>query len=93
LSDDQRLTVRAVDDQGREFYGHKVNYWNYDPESGPGSPPVPYIEPWQDSEGGFVILDLPADAKTVDLTLCIHTCRTAEFVFQPPQPAVASFKK
>jgi hypothetical protein len=32
----------------------------------------------------FPAFDLPADAKTVDLTFCVHTCRTAEFVFQPP---------
>jgi hypothetical protein len=74
-----------VDDQGREVYGHKLNYGSYDPESGPDSPTTPYIEPWFESEGDFVILDLPKDAKTVDLTVCIHTCRTAEFVFKPPQ--------
>ena len=93
LSDDQRLTVRAVDDRGREFYGHKVNYWNHDPESYPGSSPMPYIESWYDGEGSFVILDLPKDAKTVDLTFCIHTCRTAEFIFKPPPPNASSVNK
>lgn len=93
LNDDQRLTVRAVDDQGREFYGHKVNYWNYDPESGLGSPPLPYLESWYESEGSFVILDLSKDSKTVDLTFCVHACRTAEFVFKPPQSAALPVKK
>lgn len=89
LNDDQRLTVRAVDDQGREFYGHKVNYGSNDPESGPDSPVLHYIESWYESEGDFVILELPKDAKTVNLSFCIHTCRVAEFIFKPPQPAAA----
>jgi len=92
LNEDQRLTVRAVDDQGREFYGHKINYGNNDPESGPDSPALHYIESWYESEGDFVILDLPKDAKTVDLSFCIHTCRTAEFIFKPPPPAATSLK-
>jgi hypothetical protein len=84
LSADQRLTVRAVDNQGREFYGHKLNDWSYSPKSGHSVHPVPYMEPWYEQEGSFVIVDLPSDARTVDITFCIHTCRTGEFVFKPP---------
>jgi hypothetical protein len=85
LSADQRLTVRSVDDQGRAVYGHKVNDWAYSWEPGHKPSAVHYIDSWFDTERGFVLLDLPADAKTVDLTFCIHTGRTAEFTFKPPQ--------
>jgi hypothetical protein len=32
-----------------------------------------------------MFLDLPADARTVDLTITIRQPRTVEFVFKPPQ--------
>jgi len=32
----------------------------------------------------FLFFDLPDDAKTLDLTFCIHHARTAEFIFKPP---------
>lgn len=83
LHDDQRFTVRAVDDQGREFYAHKV-YGEFDSPSRNKHPRPLYLENWNDSEGSFLILDLPANAKTVDLFICVHTCRTAEFIFKPP---------
>jgi hypothetical protein len=85
LSDDQRFTVCAVDDKGREYYGHKV----YDAQDSHG---VPYLSNWYESEGGFLIFDLPADVKTVDLHFCVHTCRTAEFIFKPPQPGASAHK-
>jgi hypothetical protein len=92
LTPDQRFTVRAVDDQGREFYGHKV--YDYMPQASRKKSPVRYLEHWYESEGDFVILDLPDDAKTVDLMFCIHTCQTAEFIFKPPPitPAVSKSK-
>jgi hypothetical protein len=79
MNDDQRLTVRAMDDQGREFYASKVGWGPSDSPAG-----VNYLHNWYPSEGTFLAFDLPADAKTVDLTFCIHTCRTAEFIFKPP---------
>jgi hypothetical protein len=83
LSDDQRFTACAVDDKGREYYGHKV----YDAQDSRGVfYLVRYLSNWYESEGGFVIFDLPDDIKTVDLHLCVHTCHTAEFIFKPPQP-------
>jgi hypothetical protein len=81
LSGDQRFTVRAVDDQGREFYGYKLR-WRLPSAAKHDS--VNFLDNWYDHEGNFLAFDLPADAKTVDLTFCVHTCRTAEFIFKPP---------
>ena len=83
LTADQRLTVRAVDDHGRISYGRMF-----------GDPPGPnYLKDLtDDSVGSFVFLDLPPDAKTVDLTFCVHTCRKAEFIFKPPERGVQPAK-
>jgi hypothetical protein len=84
LSGDQRLTVRAVDDQCREFYGHALGWKDYAPSSGNRLDGANYLDNWSMGEGTFMTFDLPVDAKTVDLTFCVHTCRTAEFIFKPP---------
>jgi hypothetical protein len=85
LGDDQRFTVCAVDDQGREYYGYKLHETRK--EHG-----VQYLSNWYESQGGFLLFDLPADVKTVDLHFCVHTCRTAEFIFKPPPPGASTGK-
>ncbi len=76
LSENQRLTVRATDDQGRQVYAQEsadrkgIHYMSNRDTRGPK----------------FLILDLPKDAKTVDLTFCIHNARTEEFIFKLPIP-------
>ena len=81
MTPDQRLTVRVVDDRGRVLYGRTHG------QSPAEMPPGPnYLKDLtDDSPGSFVFLDLPADAMTLDLTFCVHTCRKAEFIFKPPQ--------
>jgi hypothetical protein len=87
LDDDQRLTIRATDDQGRKVYADsrmrrskgkgstqpgKVHYLNGGPGFG------------QNSSGSvYYSLDLAADSKTVDLTFCVHHCSVVEFIFKP----------
>ena len=80
MADDQRLTLRATDNLGRNFYA--------DQTQGRPNPPVkrndiPYIRHYSD-DLQFLFLDLPDDAKTLDLTFCVHHVRTAEFIFKPP---------
>jgi hypothetical protein len=88
IAPDRRLTVRAVDDQGRVFYARTFTQSIADLPPGPN-----YLTDLMDQfSGAFVFLDLPADAKTVSLTFCVHACRTAEFVFKPPQPGASARK-
>jgi len=86
---DRALTIRAVDKQGREFYAARTS---------PGLPApsmetngIRYVKlrdnsimPRRTSTETF-LLNLPKDAQTVDLYFCVHTARTEEFVFRPPQ--------
>ena len=88
LSDDQRFTACAADDRGQQYYAHKVGQYFAEKESRWPN----FLSNWNEAEGDFLILDLPGDAKTVDLILCVHTCRTAEFIFKPPQPVAAALK-
>ncbi len=81
VAEDQRLTVRAVDDQGRQYYGYDSR--NATPPEPPNN--INYIS-HRFSGQEFLVLDLTQDAKTVDLTFCVHNARTAEFIFKPPMP-------
>jgi hypothetical protein len=86
LNDDQWLSIRAVDDQGRESYG-QVSNMAQSPESTDGAIAMHLFNPhYGGSQEFFYSFDLPADAKTMDLYFCIHTPRSVEFIFKPPQP-------
>jgi hypothetical protein len=85
LTDDQRFTARATDDQGREFYAYQlVHYAPTEPPKGKPSE-INYLNrSYLDGGGLFLAFDLPADTKTVDVTFCVHSCYTPEFIFKPP---------
>jgi hypothetical protein len=83
MSDDQRLTFRATDDRGREFYAQEWAWGGYHPNSAKVSE-LHYLKLYDNSGLTFLLLDLADDSKTVDLTFCIHKARTAEFIFKPP---------
>jgi hypothetical protein len=78
MTHDQRLTVSAKDDQGRIFEAYAYD-WDW------GRPGPRYVYRTQQAEPLLMFLDLPADARTVDLTITIRQPRTVEFVFKPPQ--------
>jgi len=88
LDGNHRLTVRAVDDQGREFYGHNFRPKPSQAMSASKRDNADYLdnsEPGDFSFGQtFVAFDLPPDAKTVDLYFCVHKCQIVEFTFKPP---------
>ncbi|MDB6017975.1 MAG: hypothetical protein JWR19_2464 [Pedosphaera sp.] len=84
MSSDGKFTTladyfhRARDDQGREFYAYPYDWdWNRPAESH-------YLYKTFNSEPLFLFLDLPTDAKTVDLTFCVHGPRIVDFTFKPP---------
>ena len=83
MSDDQRLTVRATDDRGREFYAREWAWGGYHPNSAKVSE-LHYLKLYDTSGLTFLLLDLADDSRTVDLTFCIHKARTAEFILKPP---------
>jgi len=83
MSDDQRLTVRATDDRGREFYAHEWSWGSYQRHSAKVNE-LHYLKLYDNSGLTFLTLDLEDDSKTIDLTFCIHKARTAEFIFRPP---------
>jgi hypothetical protein len=85
LNDDQQLTVCAVDDQGREFYAHNLGWRISNPPMGREPRHVNYLNNLSDTGESVLSVDLPLDARTVDLTFCVHTCQTEEFIFAPPQ--------
>jgi hypothetical protein len=87
LSDDQRFTARVVDEQGRAFYTRKMRWGGPGPSSSKPEKikPEDYLNNGNPGEPPFLILDLPKDAKKLDLYFCVHTCCTAEFIFKPPQ--------
>ena len=80
LSENQRLTLRATDDQGRQVYAQDFN------ARPTGQKEIYYVPHLNSPEPNILILDLPKDAKTVDLSFCIHNARTEEFIFKPPTP-------
>ena len=85
LNENQRLTVRAVDGQGREYYGQD---WMY---GGGGTSAqakgMHYLDPNRLPRGMALVslsLPLPPDVTNVDLYFCIHNSLTEEFIFKPP---------
>jgi len=82
LGDDQWLTVRAVDDQGRETYAGETQ--RYGDSSGSWVPSSHYIAKYVGQPVRFLGLNLAPDAKTVTLSVCLHSPRVVEFVFKPP---------
>ncbi len=83
MSDDQRLTVRAVDDRGREFYAHEFSWGTYQRHPAKAAEPH-YLKLYETRGLTFLTLDLADDSKTIDLTFCIHKARNEEFIFKPP---------
>jgi hypothetical protein len=79
MSHDQRLTVTAKDDQGRIYQAYAYD-WDW------GRPGPHYVYKSGNAEQLMMFLDLPEDAKTVDLTIAIRRLRVVEFIFRPPQP-------
>jgi hypothetical protein len=89
MSEDQRMSVCATDEQGRRVYGRlfrsgpsrtnspidpaRIQYLSYARRARPTQPP------------NIVALELPTDARTVDLTFWVHDSRMVDFVFKPPQ--------
>ena len=89
IDDDQRLTIRAIDNQGRIFYAHEWFAWRpTEPaKSKPGR--IYYLEKrYSQQDAPFFVLDLPPDCKTVDLDFCVHNCFAPEFIFKPPEPGM-----
>ena len=84
LAEYQWLTVRAVDDQGRETYARETTQSGN--LNGSGAQASHYFTKNYGMSLRFLPLDLAPDAKTVSLTFCLHTPRVAEFIFKPPQP-------
>lgn len=81
MTDDQRLTLRATDNLGRNFYADQSQGRATSPVRGTD---IPYIVGGAGDQLQFLFLTLPEDAKTLDLTFCIHHTSTAEFIFKPP---------
>jgi hypothetical protein len=75
LMDDRLLTVTATDDQGRTFQLHEW-FNNERREAG-------WFYRRYEKNPAILLLDLPADAKTVDLTITMHRPRLVEFVVKP----------
>lgn len=86
LTNDERLTIRATDETGRSVYAES---WRR--RFGQSKPPkrgeINYLENqrmYGMEKSSYYQLDLPADAKTVDLTLCVHYPTVEDFIFKPP---------
>lgn len=85
LRDDERLTVRATDEQGRDFYGYEWMSWGGSIYKNRFPGEVHYLDKTYGSpDVTHLAFDLPPDVKKIDLTFCIHHCRTPEFIFKPP---------
>ncbi len=93
LTDDQRLTVRATDEQGREYYAYQWHPYGNNPKPKGKPAKIRYLDKqYGQTEATFLTFDLPADARMVGVTLCVHACTMPEFIFKPPaveQPPVA----
>jgi hypothetical protein len=82
-TDDARLTIRAVDDRGREFY---AGYGLVSPSSKlPNSKEVNYLQAGSQFPIDYS-LELAPDSKTIDLYFCLHHPRIEEFIVPPPIP-------
>ena len=84
LADDQRLTIRAVDGQGREYYAEDLAL------GGPAQLPQTNTPHYLELNQEFTLnlkqftLNLPPEATNVDLYFCIHLAHTEDFIFKPP---------
>ena len=82
--DDTRLSIRAVDDRGREFY---AGYSLYSPWSKlPNSKVVNYLQAGNSEAPYRYSLELAPDSKTIDLYFCLHHPHIEEFIVPPPKP-------
>ena len=83
---DTRTTIRAVDNLGREFY---AGYSLYNSASDQLSDPHQFnlLQTGGSMFPYYYALNLPPDAKTVDLYFCVHHSHTEEFIFRPPSSA------
>ena len=86
LQPDQRLTIRAVASDNREFYAQQwVNGMSYLNGAWTNSNHISYLEEKPFSlRLSYYLFYLPADVKTVDLYFCVHRARTVDFIFKPP---------
>jgi hypothetical protein len=84
MSADERLTVRATDNQGREFYGYDLSPMGGQLQAKFKSGEVHYIKNlFSQKNWMFICFDLPSDSKKIDVTFCLHVCRAPEFIFKP----------
>jgi hypothetical protein len=81
LGDDQRLTIRAVDADGNDYYA--TSFGNGDNTRRAHRPAYLQKEPGPYQLSCF-LLDLPSGVKKVDLYFCMHRARTVDFFFKPP---------
>jgi hypothetical protein len=86
LQPDQRMTIRAVAPDNREFYAQPwENGMPYLSGAWTNSNRISYLEKGPFSlRLSYYLFYLPADVKTVDLYFCVHRARTADFIFKPP---------
>ena len=85
LREDQRLTVRAVDGQGREFYGQDWMYGGGGTSAQAGG--IHYLNSNRMPRGLALVslsLPLPSDVTNVDLYFSIHNAHPEQFIFKPP---------
>jgi len=78
----QALTVRAVDEDGRSYYAEA---WKTGRGGAVETNAVHYLDQRHWADLRLLVLRLPPDVKTVDLSFCIHNPKTAEFVVKPPR--------
>jgi hypothetical protein len=94
LTDDQRLTVRATDEQGRQYYAYQLHPYGNNPAPREPAGKIRYLDRRYDQTlATFLALDLPVDAKMVDVTFCVHAATVVDFIFPPPghaDPAVTA---
>jgi hypothetical protein len=81
LGDDQRLTIRAVDADGNDYYA--TSFGNGDNTRRARRPAYLQKDPGPYQLSCF-LLDLPSGVKKVDLHFCVHRARTVDFFFKPP---------
>jgi hypothetical protein len=76
------LTVRAVDGDGRSYYAEA---WKTGRGGAVETNVVHYLDQRRWADLQVLIVRLPPDVKTVDLSFCIHNPKTEEFVVKPPR--------
>ncbi len=86
LNDDQRITIRATDEQGRNYYAYEWHAYGNNPPPKEKPDKILYLDkrygqPTATVSHTFLGLNLPAEVKTVDVTICVHAGTIAEFIF------------